>query len=322
MYVVGLLLLVLGIPLLFFALVNIAYPVNTMGVSTRKKALPYLLWSFWMLTISSCMADRDVAPGTGDTDAEQSASSSSPDERPAAADSEPASTPLATWEMDLAFSGKYNNTLSYEAGAIVLRMAFDDGSSDVWDLIERPSEQPHERWFDLERGTDRPEYFTLTDAGVVKYFAWDGRHVASVNTTFLHEDFLAVGSDPVARDCVPKQLSALSMEVIELYEWLHTFKDDPDFSFYGFAQDPGRSWMEAARGLHNRSMRTDVLAQSDQLGFLAGEVMQLGSEYMQVARGRNASDYIQDMERTIQAGLALATCRAATENSAADPPPE
>ena len=65
-------------------------------------------------------------------------------------------------------------------------------------------------------------------------------------------------------------------------------------------------WLQTAKGLHaQRGLET-----LDELGFLAGDVMQLGMEYMSIAtRGTAPTQYIQDMERTIQAGLVLVTCR-------------
>ena len=307
MHVLGSLLFVFGVLLLLFALVNIVYPVNTMGVSTRKQALGLLLMSYLVVRIGSCMGGSSVVPSTGDT---------------AASDSEPGGVTLATWDVDLSPTIRYENTLSYETGTIVLRQEFSDGSSGIQELLERPSMQPTERVFDLERGTDRSEYMTLTDAGIVTYFSWDGRRVMTTNTTSLHDDFLTVGSNPVVRDCVPKQFSAATTEIVQLYERLHAFKEDPDFSFYGFAQDPGRSWLEAVQRLHSRSTPNDAVHQLDQLGFLAGDVMMLGMEYMRAARGSDDSGYIQDMERTIQAGLALATCRTTSVSKEDNPEPK
>ena len=127
----------------------------------------------------------------------------------------------------------------------------------------------------------------------------------TANTASIHTEFLTIGATPVEKECVPRELSAHSKEIVQLYEELQSFKDTSDFAFYGFA--PGGSygpWLEAARRLHADSSGLKSL---DELGFLAGDVMMLGSDYRS-ARGGAPSRYAEDMERTIRAGLARATC--------------
>ena len=96
---------------------------------------------------------------------------------------------------------------------------------------------------------------------------------------------------------------------MRLYERLQGFKDDDEFARMGFAPaGPYKSWLDEAKRLHAES----GLAGLDELGFLAGDVMTLGLAYVPVAtRGEAPSNYIRDMERTIRAGLALASCDAA-----------
>ena len=213
---------------------------------------------------------------------------------------------LAAWEFDLTPTIKSNNTLVYRGGSMVLETKYSDGSAGSDTVIERPVDRPGERRFDLQ-DSERPEYITLSESGEVKYFSWEGRQFGVARATSIHADVLVIGVDAVPRDCVPKTLSESSTETIRLYEQLQGFRDNLDFARVGFGPaGPYHSWLRAAKALHAGA----GLATFQELGFLAGEVMQLGMEYMQVAtRGRAPTQYIRDMERTIQEGLALAKCR-------------
>ena len=213
---------------------------------------------------------------------------------------------LAVWEFDLTPTIKSENTLVYRGGSMVLETKYPDGSAGSDTVIERPVDRPGERRFDLQ-DSERSEYITLSESGDVKYFSWEGRQFGVARATSVHADVLVIGVDAVPRDCVPKALSESSKEAIRLYEQLQGFRDDPDFARVGFGPaGPYHSWLRAAKALHARA----GLATFQELGFLAGEVMQLGMEYMHVAtRGRALTQYIRGMERTIQEGLALARCR-------------
>ena len=213
---------------------------------------------------------------------------------------------LAVWEFDLTPSIKSKNTLVYRDGSMVLETKYPDGSGTSDAVIERPVDRPGERRFDLQ-DSERSEYITLSESGDVKYFSWEGRQFGAARAASVHADLLVIGVDASERDCVPKTLSENSREAIRLYEQLQGFRDDPDFARVGFGSGgPYYSWLRAAKTLDAET----GLATFQELGFLAGEVMQLGMEYMQVAtRGRALTQYIRDMERTIQEGLALARCR-------------
>lgn len=227
------------------------------------------------------------------------------EERTEAQSSEPVGVILAVWEADLSPTITMRNTLVHHVDRTLLTMEFSDGSSGSREVVERPADKPNERRFELEPESDRSEYITLTDLGLVKYFSWEGRQFMTANTTSIHVDFLTMGTAPVERACVPRELSAHSKAIVQLYEELQSFKDTSDFAFYGFA--PGGSygpWLETARRLHGESSGLKSL---DELGFLAGDVMMLGSDYRS-ARGGAPSRYAEDMERTIRAGLARATC--------------
>lgn len=213
---------------------------------------------------------------------------------------------VAVWEFDLTPTIKSKNTLVYRGGSMVLETKYPDGSAASDTVIERPVDRAGERRFDLQ-DSERSEYITLSESGDVKYFSWEGRQFGAASATSVHADVLVIGLGAVAKECVPKTLSENSKAAIRLYEQLQGFRDDPDFSRVGFGPaGPYHSWLRAAKALHAGA----GLATFQELGFLAGEVMQLGMEYMQVAtRGRAPTQYIRDMERTIQEGIALAKCR-------------
>ena len=213
---------------------------------------------------------------------------------------------LAVWEFNLTPTIKSKNTLVYRDGSMVLETQYPDGSGGADPVIERPIERPGERKFDLQ-DSERSEYITLSESGDVRYFSWEGRQFGGARATSVHPNVLVIGVDATARDCVPKTLSEGSKEAVRLYEELQDFREDAEFARVGFGSGgPYRSWLEAAQTVHAEA----GLATLQELGFLAGDVMQLGMEYMQVAtRGGGLTQYIRDMERTIQEGLALTRCR-------------
>ena len=214
---------------------------------------------------------------------------------------------LAVWGVEFTPTIKSKNTLVYRGDSMVLETEYSDGSSGSEEVIERPTDKATERRFDLEPDSDRSEYVTLSESGDVKYFSWEGRQFKTASATVVHADFMVVGANAVTRGCVPKRLSETSKETVRLYEQLHAFKNDPEFARKGFGVTGSyHPWLQAAKDLHAEG----GLETLPHLGFLAGDVMQLGMEYMSVAtRGGEPTQYIRDMERTIQAGLTLATCR-------------
>ena len=199
---------------------------------------------------------------------------------------------------------KFDNTLVYESGVMIVDTKYSDGSGGPKKVAERPWGRPAERRFDLQPDSDRSEYVTLSANGLVKHFGWDGIEDHSTKATFLHPEAMTIGLDPRERDCVPKDLSPSSKETVRLYEQLHGFKDGPEFSRMGFAvAGPHHAWLQKIKALHADA----GLAAYDELNFTAGDVMTLGLAYVNV--GTRDTQYIEQMERTIQAGLALASCR-------------
>ena len=112
-------------------------------------------------------------------------------------------------------------------------------------------------------------------------------------------DAMNVGFNPVERECVPKDLSPTSLEIVGLYEQLQGFKTDPQFAQMGFAVGgPYNEWLTTFDTLEE-----DAGESLDQLGFLGGDVMMLGLAY--VYDNQENIDYF---ERLFGAGITLARC--------------
>ena len=97
-------------------------------------------------------------------------------------------------------------------------------------------------------------------------------------------------------------LSNDAQEVKTLYEELKKFKDNPKFHQVGF----GRccrfyKWMEKVKTLRSKKTGIAILME---VGFLPGDLLQLGMEYMK-SRGRPTS-YSKEMKTIIEKGLAQA----------------
>ena len=113
-------------------------------------------------------------------------------------------------------------------------------------------------------------------------------------------------TSPTEAPCIPTELSPAAVELVRLYEELHTFKDDIEFIDMGFSQaGPYYAWMQAVRTQRDANNGIELFRQ---LEFLPGEVLMLGLNYI----GREAEDlslaYLENTEGTIQAGLAAARC--------------
>ena len=113
-------------------------------------------------------------------------------------------------------------------------------------------------------------------------------------------------TSPTEAPCIPTELSPAAVELVRLYEELHTFKDDIEFIDMGFSQaGPYYAWMQAVRTQRDANNGIELFRQ---LEFLPGEVLMLGRNYI----GREAEDlslaYLENTEGTIQAGLAAARC--------------
>ena len=106
--------------------------------------------------------------------------------------------------------------------------------------------------------------------------------------------------------CIPRKLSEASMELVRLYDQLHAFKDDPEFLRVGFVLGgPYSAWMQAIEKQRDTNPGFELL---DELGFLPGELMMLGMNYMDEDFSESDLAAIEHLEGKIQAGLASARC--------------
>ena len=113
-------------------------------------------------------------------------------------------------------------------------------------------------------------------------------------------------TSPTDTPCTPTELSSAAVELVRLYEELHTFKDDIEFLDMGFSRaGPYYAWMEAVEA-HQDANPGWVLF--DELGFAANEVLMLGMNYIYEDPGASALSAIEFFETKIQAGLALTRC--------------
>ena len=225
---------------------------------------------------------------------------------------------LAKWEREWEQGLGLNdyNTLLYRNGKMFLQsyiISDADGVGEVQldEVIERPAESPNERRFNFNEGK-RSEYFSLSAAGVIKYFSWEGRQFANLQTTFIDPAAMTIGSSVQVTERTPRQLSARAVEAVRLYKELHTFKDAPEFGEMGFSSaGPYYVWLKDIKALDaglDRSARAEA---ANQLGIPVTNIMMLGMKYMSEAAGRGDPDnrkQIEGLERTLQASLALASC--------------
>ena len=215
---------------------------------------------------------------------------------------------LATWDEEIAPAMTFKNMLIYRDGAVVLQTRYHDGSTSAYEVAERPADSPNERRFDLEPDSDRSEYITLTDAGVVKYFDWAGQQFRVAFTTRIHADFLTLG----AQSGVGGPACRRNSHQHRSRSWRCTNSCCPSRTIKNLwpqdlAGPIARGW-KPPKGCMTRRLPP---SHWDQLGFLAGDVMMLGMDYASAGGGR-LSRGAQDLAETIQAGIALATCHAAT----------
>ena len=112
-------------------------------------------------------------------------------------------------------------------------------------------------------------------------------------------------TSPTETPCIPTELSPAAVELVRLYEELHTFKDNIEFLDMGFSQaGPYYAWMEAVDAHQDRT-GIELL---DELGFLPNEVLMLGMNYMDEDFSESELSAIEYFEGKIQAGLAAARC--------------
>ena len=195
-------------------------------------------------------------------------------------------------------------TLTYRAGKMILVSQYGDGGRLERVLVERPAGEAAERKFDLQT-QDRPEYFTLSETGVVRYFSWEGGEFKTASVSFIDPDAMNIGNSVQQRPCIPTKLSPAAMELVRLYDQLHAFKDDPEFIRVGFAGAPYSAWLQAIERHRDTNSGLELL---DELGFLPGELMMLGMNYLGEDLSESDLSFIEDSERKIQAGLALTRC--------------
>ena len=221
-------------------------------------------------------------------------------------------TVLAAWRAKTG-----DATLIYRDGRMVWELRHDSGGILTRDLIERPADRPGERKFDLDDHV-RSEYVTLSEAGTVKSFSWEGQNFHTATADFMHPEAMTIGSNVQVRECVPTQLSDSATEAVVLYEQLHGFKDDPGFAEMGFsAGGPYRAWLDDIQSLEGGLDSETRIEAFSQLRIPIAEITMLGMNYMSVAtaarRGAPASPetrrHIEDVERTLQAALAQAFCK-------------
>ncbi|MXW71326.1 MAG: hypothetical protein F4Z74_07740 [Acidobacteria bacterium] len=277
----------------------------------------------WLLTPSGVAPDtaaetsveRNARPGTPAVRAVQTprghegAAGKAPEqEGEARTSSPPEVVPWATWQDPIAPTIDATRTLLGRGNVVLLRTQYSDGTSSTEELIERPSGTPNERRFDVEPGNEQSEYITVSDSGVVRWFAWDGTSFLTHRASWIHTDFLALSAKPAEPDCIPKQLSPTVKEIVSLYEQLQDFKNAPGFAEFGFSvAGPYHQWMEDVTRVVAGSSPDEGALQLDQLGFTGGDVMNLGLDFLN-PEGEEEKRSILDTERRIRAGLALATC--------------
>ena len=113
-------------------------------------------------------------------------------------------------------------------------------------------------------------------------------------------------TSPTETPCIPTELSPAAVELVRLYEELHTFKDDPEFLDFGFSRaGPYSAWMQAVEKHQDENLGFEL---SDELGFLTNDVLMLGMDYMNEEFSESDLRAIEYFEGRIQAGLAAARC--------------
>ena len=209
------------------ALIGIIVPIRWIGLTTRKRALGILVLSFIGFVIAGVIApksDQEIRETAVRTQTEETPIDEQPDENMApetprietddsglieerskpqseADDTSEAQTPpqseeqlLATWETNLGAGITIEESLIHRDRKMVLQRRFSDGSTGSWELIERPAENSGERKFDVEDDI-RSEYFTLSEAGVVRHFGWEGNQFATALATFTAPSAMNIGSN-------------------------------------------------------------------------------------------------------------------------------
>ena len=115
-------------------------------------------------------------------------------------------------------------------------------------------------------------------------------------------------TSPTETPCTPTELSPVTVELVGLYEELHTFKDDNEFLDLGWSQNgPYHVWMDAVDAIRDRERA--YLTTLGEVGFTAGDVMRLGMDYMNEEFSASDLSSIEFDEQNFQTSLALARCQ-------------
>ena len=113
-------------------------------------------------------------------------------------------------------------------------------------------------------------------------------------------------TSPTETPCIPTELSPPAVELVRLYDQLHAFKDDPEFIRLGFGQGgPYSAWLQAIQRYRDTNSGFEIV---DELGFLPGELMMLGMNYIGEDPSESDLSTIEFFEGKIQAGLAFTRC--------------
>lgn len=120
--------------------------------------------------------------------------------------------------------------------------------------------------------------------------------LASAPVNLINDD-RSVSAEPEATiqtRLVNIEDDAILMRLKRQYDMLLSFKDSPDFHFYGFGEGGKyRSWYMASHNFTN----DDNLHLMRTYGVASGDILQLGQEYL-TSKGKE-TDYSRNMRKTL-----------------------
>ena len=122
-------------------------------------------------------------------------------------------------------------------------------------------------------------------------------------------DAMNIGNNEQETPCIPRKLSEASMELVRLYDQLHTFKDDPEFIRVGFGPGgPYSAWLQALKRHRDTNSGAAAFKLFDEVGFMSGDLLMLGMDYIGENLSESELSSIEYFEKQFQAGLALSRC--------------
>ena len=122
-------------------------------------------------------------------------------------------------------------------------------------------------------------------------------------------DAMNIGNNEQETPCIPRKLSEASMELVRLYDQLHTFKDDPEFIRVGFGPGgPYSAWLQAIKRHRDTNSGAAAFKLFDEVGFMSGDLLMLGMDYIGENLSESELSSIEYFEKKFQAGLALSRC--------------